>query len=189
VVWLSTPSRLDNEKTLLALAPCPRHNIIGSNNLDYGDLNYKQDTYFDRYGGYDCFRAFICAQEKIYELLGCEKFLSKEEADTAFESLQRHLAMKPVNEDAFREYFLEVNKELRKHGFSLPAEIIQVLDEDDIRKKTKRPNHFGSILSDEMDLVTLKDAMRELSDAPFMRELREILDGKYSGRPHWALDT
>jgi hypothetical protein len=93
VIQLSTPSHIEKEMTFLIIAPWPRHNKTGVNHPDYGDINYHEDKYFDRFGGYRSFQGMIYAFEpNIYEILGGEKFLPDEQIEVAFNAL-----------DAFRE--------------------------------------------------------------------------------------
>jgi len=89
ILRLSTPSRLEPEKTILTFASCPRHNNTGASHRDYGDIDYTTDPYFQRFGGYRAFQGIIYLfAGNIYHTLGGERFLKgdeKEEAIGAFD--------------------------------------------------------------------------------------------------------
>jgi hypothetical protein len=60
MIWLSTPLHIEKELTLLAFAECPKHNLGSAYHLDYGDtIDYYQDQYFKRFGGYPSFQGMI----------------------------------------------------------------------------------------------------------------------------------
>ena len=187
VVRLSTPSKLEKEMTLLVLHPCPRHNTDGLSFLDYGNKNYHEDSYFDSYGGYDSFRAMIFVYcRNIYQLLGSDKFLSEEEAGAALQALVQHEERKPGSiKNALREYSFDVNEHLRRDGVDLPEGVVQNLEQErqlrKIERERDKPEDFVFFPDGEVPRM-------DLSNAPFNLELREILDEKWSGRPHWALD-
>lgn len=183
VVRPSTPSRLQEEMTFFVCFPCPRHNDRGVSFLDYGNIDYHQDPYFDRFGGYDCFRAMIRLYgENIYTILGGTKFLGQEEADAAIDAL---IELDETHQGAvrsfLREYWFEVNEHLQSSGYDLPKEVVQYLEQEKLKR-----NKEESELSERMSRVRLP--RRDASEIPMSREVLEILDGKWSGRPHWAVD-
>lgn len=182
VIRQSTPSRICDELTLLVFSLCPRHNIEGIYRSDYGNIDYSQDLYFSRFGGYDSFRAFIYVyHENIYQLLGCERFLHPEEVEEAC-----NILLSQMNEDAVKkaleEYEWDVNIELERLGVELPAHMVEKIRNERLRRKEERPEAFGT--------TSLEDVRcPDLSGAPMIRELREILDGKCLGSVTGKLRT
>jgi hypothetical protein len=121
VIRLSTPSHIPKEITLLIFAPCPRHNETGVNHLDYGDINYHEDEYFDQFRDYRSFQGMIYAfTPNIYEILGGEKFLPDEQVEAALDALDEFREANEVGlHKVFLEYAYEVNNELERIGFPL----------------------------------------------------------------------
>jgi hypothetical protein len=184
VARLSTPSQLHDEMTLFVLAPCPRHNNFGINYLDYGNIDYHQDRYFDKFGGYDCFRALVYLERNIYKMLGGERFLPIEDAVCTLEALEQDDDALGFFRESYREYFLEINEELRKRGVDLPNEILQRLNDEQLRRKKEGCGEFDPIFGGNRDYGPRID----ISSSPLIQELHQILDGEWSGTPHWSLD-
>ena len=137
VIRLSTPSRIVEEQTFLTVAPCPRHNKVGVSHLDYGDINYHEDEYFDRFGGYPSFQGMIYAFiPGIYELLGGEVFLPDEQVEAALSACK---AFRESNEvglcEEFFEYIYQVNDELERIGFPLPDTLVQHIRDERLRRR------------------------------------------------------
>lgn len=191
VIRLSTPSHIEKEQTLLTFAPCPRHNKTGDNHLDYGDINYHEDEYFDRFGGYCSFQGLIYAfAPNIYEILGGEKFLPDEQIEAALIALD---AFREANEvglrKAFVEYSYEVNNELEIIGFPLPESVVQAVRVERLRRRDAQAAKNKELgLSDLIGLSLSKEQQRDLRDIPMLREVDKILDGKWSGKPHWTIE-
>jgi hypothetical protein len=187
VIRLSTPSRIVREQTFLTLAPCPRHNKEGVSHLDYGDINYHEDEYFDRFGGYRSFQGMIYALPQIYEFLGGEDFLPGEQVEAALNALE---AFREANEvgmhKEFHEYIYEVNNELDRIGFPLPDPIVQQIRDERLRRKATINKKLGRPISKDSS-VSMKPRINR-HNIPMVREVDEILDGKWSGKPHWAIE-
>jgi hypothetical protein len=191
VIRLSTPSHIEKEQTFLTVARCPRHNKIGINYLDYGDINYYEDEYFDRFGGYRSFQGMIYTfAPNIYEILGGEKFLPHEELEAALNALD---AFREANEvglrKVFLEYVYEVNDELERIGFPLPESAAQDVRDERLRRRdaqAARNKELG--IPDCIDLSPSKEEVQNFRDMPMVREVAEILGGKWSGKPHWTIE-
>jgi len=187
VIRLSTPSKwfATDEQTLLELAPCPRHNDMGVSYWDYGSLvNYHEDPYFAKYGGYDMFRMQVVVRSQTIEAwLGHEKFLSDEELNAAIE-IWRSLSDERQNEItvAMSQYRAEYLDCLDRNGVKIPA------DQWDILTKHREENtamceHMG------LDGFELSESQREdIRNSAMVRELQDILSGKASGKPHWRVE-
>jgi hypothetical protein len=192
VIRLSTPSHIEKEKTLLAIALCPRHNSRGVSHLDYGDINYHEDEYFDQFGGYRSFQGMIYAfAPNIYdEILGGEKFLPSEQIEAALNALD---AFREANEvglrKVFLEYFYEVNDELERIGFPLPDLVVQAVKDERLRRRDARAARYEELgLPDFTHLSLSEEEKRGFRDIPMVRQVDEILDGKWSGKPHWIIE-
>jgi hypothetical protein len=192
VIRLSTPSHIEEELTLLTFAVCPRHNIRSVCHLDYGDtINHHQDQYFERFGGYRSFQGMIyCFTPNIYESLGGEKLLPAEHIGEALKALDE---FQKTNEEGFRkaflEYAVEVNDVLERIGFPLPEQAEQAVRDERLRRRSAevvKNKELG--LPDFTDFNLSEEQQRDLRDSPMVRELHEILDGKWSGKPHWAIE-
>jgi hypothetical protein len=185
VIRLSTPSHIKKEKTLLTLASCPRHNKIGVSHLDYGDINYHEDEYFDRFGGYRSFQGMIYAfAPNIYdEMLGGEKFLPNEQIEAALNAL---LPFQEANEvglrKVFLEYAFEVNDKLERIGFPLPDSAVQAVKDERLRRRDARAARNKELGLSDLSGSSLSEEQRQgFRNIPTVREVYEILDGKCRG--------
>lgn len=87
--------------------------------------------------------------------------------------------------NVFCEYAFEVNDELERIGFSLSDSAVQaVKDERDAR--AARDKELG--LPDSSGLIPSDEQRRGFQDIPMVREVNEITDGKWSGKPHWTIE-
>jgi hypothetical protein len=192
VIRLSTPSHIEKELTLLTVAACPRHNIGSFCHLDYGDtIDYHQDQYFDRFGGYRSFQGMIyCFVPTIYECLGGEKFLPAAQVDEALKALDE---FQKTTEEGFRkaflEYAFEVNDVLERNGFPLSEQVEQTVKDERLRRRSAEAVKNEELgLPDFTDFSFSGEQQWDLRDIPMVRELHEILDGKWSGKAHWTIE-
>ncbi|KUJ08875.1 uncharacterized protein LY89DRAFT_328516 [Mollisia scopiformis] len=190
VIRLSTPSHIEKEQTLLTFAQCPRHNETGATHLDYGDLDYHSDKYFDRFGGYRSFQAMIYAfAPNIYEILGREKFLAGEQIDAAFDALNAFRRGDEMRlRKAFLEYVYEVNDELERNGFPLPESAVHGVKDERRRREEAHAVGNKELGFPEFSKDLRKEFQRDIREVPMMKEVDEILDGKWSGKPHWMIE-
>jgi hypothetical protein len=184
VIRLSTPSRLSEEITILVFGICPRHNIQGVSHPDYGNIDYRKDPYFDQFGGYDSFRAVIfLSVPRIYELLGGERFLPEDQFEESFRYFDEASHRTEENghflERAFSRYAFEVNDKMEEMGAVLPDSVAEAVRNERLRQQSTSKFNFSS-LSETQGL--------DLSNSPMMRQLHDILDGKWSGKPHWVIE-
>jgi hypothetical protein len=188
VIRLSTPSRIVQEQTFLTVAPCPRHNKVGVSHLDYGDINYHEDEYFNRFGGYRSFQGMLYAFiPKMYEFLGGENFLPGEQVEAALGALEAFLEENEVGlRNQFHEYIYEVNDELDRIGFPLSEPIVQQTRDERLRRKATMNQKLG--LPVPKDSSVSMEPRIDRYEIPMLREVDEILDGKWSGKPHWAIE-
>jgi hypothetical protein len=194
VVRLSTPSHIEKEQTLFILAQCPRHNTQGICHKDYGDIDYRHDPYFDPFGGYRSFQGFIFHfATDIYETLGGERFLPTEQIKGATKALNIFLKK---GEEHYRHviggYTFEINNVLEKAGFELPDSIAETNRNERLRRRNAAASEtkmlFGIDDVGDLDNTTLIKQKLDIYDSPMGRELGEILQGKWSGKPHWAIE-
>lgn len=191
VIRLSTPSHIVKEQTDLILAPCPRHNKVDVRHKDYGDIDNNQDEYFNRFGGYRSFQGIVYIfAPKIYEILGAERFLPAEHVEDA---LKVFIEYWNGNEEGlrtvFNEYSFDINDKLEGVGFELPDSLVEAVKDERLRRKNNdavERKDLGLFDSDELNWN--KEQQQDFRDIPMVRELNEILGGKYSGKPHWALE-
>ncbi|KAI1341450.1 hypothetical protein F5Y15DRAFT_356910 [Xylariaceae sp. FL0016] len=115
------------EVTKLTAEPCPRHNNRGitcKGRTDLGDN--RVDPYFDRYGGYDCFRGMVSRDLRTWELLGGEAFLSSKDRSTALSKFDAQNQDRSSSvETQWTQYRFEVNSTLQDHGVRLPEKLAQ----------------------------------------------------------------
>lgn len=179
VLRISTPSRFVPECTILVLANCPRHNKFGISFRDYGNVDYHSDPYFGRFGGYDSFRYIIALHFPYHcETLGADRFLTDEDferIDSDMSNLSIEMWAKLLRE--VTEYRFERNNELVKTGREAPPEITKELTE---KRAEIDPDGRWQILCQS-------ESYRWKSN-PATSEVHEILDGNWSGKPHWAID-
>ncbi|KAN0090555.1 hypothetical protein V8E51_019134 [Hyaloscypha variabilis] len=192
ILRLSTPSQLIAERTVLVFASCPRHNSTGLSHRDYGDIDYNTDRYFARFGGYKAFQGIIyLLAGNVFETLGGERFLPKEQKDEAVEAFDG-CWMGDIEGfwKVLREYMFEVNDELERVGFELPEQVLREVKEERVRRRNEKELREGMYFLGLRDdtLVGPDGERRELSKVPMVREVNEILEGRWDGKPHWALD-
>lgn len=188
VIRLSTPSHIEKEMTILVPAPCPRHNTVDACHTDYGEINYYQDPYFEQFGGYYSFQYFIYLfKPNIYDLLGGERFLRNDRIEDALKAFKK---FREGNDEGLSkvnyEYFFEINDELEKVGFKLPDGIVENIRDERLRRRneSKLLGH-----GDFSNVGLSEEGRRDFSDMPMVRELKKILAGKWSGKPHWAIEN
>jgi hypothetical protein len=131
-----------------------------------------------------------CFIPNIYESLGGEKLLPAEHIGEALKALDE---FQKTNEEGFRkaflEYAVEVNDVLERIGFPLPEQAEQAVRDERLRRRSAevvKNKELG--LPDFTDFNLSEEQQRDLRDSPMVRELHEILDGKWSGKPHWAIE-
>ncbi|PGH23523.1 hypothetical protein AJ80_02477 [Polytolypa hystricis UAMH7299] len=106
----SSPSQNGHVVTWVTFGLCPRHNVEDMAYEDDGNQDYHQDPYFDKYGGYDAFRAFVSGSEHIYEELDGERFLPACEVAGALKGLYNALSEPSgAAREALMEYTTEVD--------------------------------------------------------------------------------
>lgn len=177
--------------TFLIPTPCPRHNTIGVCHLDYGDIDYQQDQYFEQFGGYRSFQGMIYDfHPNVYEILGGQKFLPHEQAEEALKALD---TFREGNEEGFRkvflEYVFEVNDMLETIGFQMPDSIVQDVKDERLRRRSLQVAKNIEIgIPDVINLSFSEEQQMDIRESPTIQELNEILDGKWSGKPHWAIE-
>jgi hypothetical protein len=175
----STPTWSESEIPLPLPCICPRHNTVGINFRDYGNIDYHEDPYFKQFGGYNAFRAYIYFfQPRIYEALGGEKFLPQHQVEDARIILDTQLREKGeedfFNNKVWHEYSVEVNSDLEELGLKLPDDKANIVREE---RMPRKQDIFDYLLREHPD--SLKHLLSEIED---------ILDGKWTGKPHWALE-
>ncbi|KFY14081.1 hypothetical protein V492_02861 [Pseudogymnoascus sp. VKM F-4246] len=188
VIRMSTPSYIEKEITVLVLALCPRHNTVDACHRDYGEIDYYQDPYFEQFGGYYSFQYFIyLLKPDIYNVLGGERFLRNDRIKDALKAFDK---FREGNDEGLNkanfEYFFEINDKLENVGFKLPDRIAEVIRDERLRRRNERKLLRGSDFS---NVRLSEEQRRDFSNAPMTRELNEILAGKWSGRPHWAIEN
>lgn len=176
VIRLSTPSHIEMEQTFLMLGFCPRHNCAGLCHKDYGDLDYQQDQYFEEFGGYRSFQGLLYVLEpKIYGLLGGERFLPSEHVEEAQNALAK---FRKENAEGFIkvlfEYQFDINDKLERIGYAMPQSMAEAV-------RYERLQRSGRFTSND-------EQRRDVYDSPMMKEVRLILNGEWSGEPHWTLE-
>ncbi|KAE9365771.1 hypothetical protein N431DRAFT_516548 [Stipitochalara longipes BDJ] len=192
ILRLSTPSHIEKEQTFLTFALCPRHNTRGVSYLDYGNIDYNTDQYFARFGGYKAFQGIIYMfAGNIYETLGGERFLSKDEKDGAVEAFDEFWKGDLEGfKKLFLEYMFEINDKLEREGFELPDEVVRGVREERLKRQSQdaewRETGLHGLHGES--LVDTSGKRMDLRDIPMVKEVNEILDGKWNGKPHWALD-
>lgn len=171
---LSTPSQFEwsPEMTILIGDSCPRHNDIGLRRKDYGDfVDIHTDPYFDRFGGYNAFRAVLGGDQTALTQLGGDAFLASHDLPMAMEALGKALAhQKDVVDKAWLEYDCEIYDRLQKMGHELPEDEAKVLAE---YKRTREKADEQGPFKNAVDF------------SPWTSEVRSILSGKWDGIPHW----
>jgi hypothetical protein len=188
VIRLSTPSHIEKEMTFLVPAPCPRHNTVGACHTDYGEINYHQDPYFEQFGGYYSFQYFIyLCKPAIYSLLGGERFLHNNRIEDALKAFNK---FREGNDEGLSkvnyEYFFEVNDELEKIGFKMPDSIAKNIRDERVRRRNE-----SELLGhgDFSNVGISEEQQRDFSNWPMVQELKKILAGEWSGKPHWAIEN
>ena len=189
VLRRTTPSRVEKEQTLLVVATCPRHNRNNSSRRDYGDLDYNKDPYFDQFGGYRAFQGFVYMfAGNIYDILGGEKFIPAEHIDEAKSLIDERIeADLDGLKEVFFEYYFEVNDAVEKAGIELPESEARFVEVERQRRKEKVNKDLG-IEPDDGEWGFSEEQRQHIYESPMMREVREILDGKWHGKNHWEVE-
>ncbi|KAI1075586.1 hypothetical protein F5B20DRAFT_559509 [Whalleya microplaca] len=189
VVRLSTPSRFEDnpEKTLLVHAICPRHNNEGIVHKDYGDLvNNRVDPYFAPFGGYDCFRAMVFMYLPNLELVGGDAFIDSNGCERALEVLQGKVREIPGQlEEAGTQYLFENFSELQDQGVLLREDIARQVNAWREEREQEREQDMISTYGCSFKGSPLES--RDWNEIPMLRELMEIVDGKWNGVLHWSI--
>jgi hypothetical protein len=172
---------------------CPRHNIFGISFLDYGDTDYQNDPYFDSFGGYDMFRYHICeAWPPLRWKLGGDSFFSEEERIDVLEHLELGAAKASTHEakadedgdgrdygsvdaleDTLSKYHFETLDSMMRAGFKPPDQVEKQIRQKRTEKATAGMYRFIG---------------PQTEDFQHIRGVKEVLSGKYSGKPHWAVE-
>jgi len=192
IIWRSTPSGffLDTgEITVLFSLTCPRHNKLGVCFPDYGDLDYRDDPYFNRFGGYDLFRYLVSTHwPTVRESLGDDKFLSDEELKKIESSVDEEPSSnddstqgwEKIEDDhadnfirALNHYVFELYDTMMKEGFKVPDHIAERV------RKERLERGWG-------DCRPLPEAFK-WEDLPAIKGVMEIIDRTWPGDPHWAI--
>ncbi|CAH0035979.1 unnamed protein product [Clonostachys rhizophaga] len=169
IVWASTPSQLEPEMPVPIVASCPRHNDKSISFLDYGDVDYSDDPYFDKFGGYGLFRLHVLTYfPHLYNILGGQAFMSDSDKTILMEKLdnvsdETWATIRP----ALVEYIFDYVDRLEVVGTAFPSNVTQWLAEQRLERDSIPETHMewlGSI------------------------EVREILNGEWSGKPHWDIE-
>ncbi|OIW23549.1 hypothetical protein CONLIGDRAFT_686477 [Coniochaeta ligniaria NRRL 30616] len=186
IVRMTSPASCEKEMTLIVLNTCPRHNSQGVSFSDYGNQDYHSDPYFDRFGGYDMFK-FLVSDEHVKKLdmLSNEKFMTQQEWLTAlfnkFLGYSEERRREVLN--AMEEYWLEIFETAESRGAQLTPNIRERLRERRQQHKAK----LGLDLLEDSDEMPqrFKLAADKLS---WVKEVNEILAGKWNGKLHWAVE-
>jgi hypothetical protein len=124
---------------------------------------------------------------KMYEFLGGENFLPGEQVEAALGALEAFLEENEVGlRKQFHEYIYEVNDELDRIGFPLSEPIVQQTRDERLRRKATMNQKLG--LPVPKDSSVSMEPRIDRYEIPMLREVDEILDGKWSGKPHWAIE-
>ncbi|CAG9949138.1 unnamed protein product [Clonostachys rosea f. rosea IK726] len=174
IVWTSTPSQLEPEMTIPLMASCPRHNDEGITFLDYGDLDYSDDPYFDKFGGYGLFRLHVLTYfPYLYNILGGQAFMSDSDKTILMEKLdnvsdETWATIRP----ALVEYHFDYFDRLEVVGAAFPSSVTRWLAGQRLERDGKK-----------------KPGIPETHiEWPGSIQVREILKGEWSGKPHWDIE-
>lgn len=192
IIRLSTPSRIEKELTLLRFAYCPRHNVRDIHYLDYGDIDYNEDEYFDKFGGYLSFQGMICYYlPNVYNTLGGGRFIPKKQVQAALNASD---AFREADEahlkEMLQEYIFEVNDELDRAGVTLPDTVLLATKAARSQRahaqaaKNRKLGLSGSIHAPQPN----EEQQEQLQESPMMQEVEQILNGEWSGKPHWTIE-
>jgi hypothetical protein len=185
IVRLTSPASCEKEMTLLIVAECPRHNCKGHSFLDYGNQDYRNDPYFDDFGGYDIFRFLVLSHPSgevcrvVSQVLGGDKFLTEDEKATISDAwLGLSDAGRARYSNRLVEYWTEVHEEFDSLGVELPVDAKERLRErrerrEQLNAKYGFPVSYGKLKAPEL---------------PWTKELEEILERKWSGKFHWIVE-
>jgi hypothetical protein len=181
----TSPASCEKEMTFLVTpfqAVCPRHNSQGITFWDYGNDDYHDDPYFDRFGGYDMFRflALGCSKDSFDTAVGGEKFMSDEDFRR---EQQKYLGLSEERQASLRsvmmeDYFIEGWDTLDRSNLPLPPHAAEKVRERRERGNDKRRAWKGNYSDSE--------TRQALYDSPMMREVRQICAGTSNGKPHWT---
>ncbi|KAI3318059.1 hypothetical protein HD806DRAFT_549420 [Xylariaceae sp. AK1471] len=211
VIRLSTPSRYNQheEITIFFVGACPRHNDQGVKYSDYGDLvDNHADPYFDRFGGYNCFRALlhssICSSLKY---LGGDAFVHHDEIGELFEELKVAIRERASEiHEAWRRYCFEVKTQLTRNGVPLPDELktwvnAHIDQENETSKEEASPALQSlDINSERLDRIPGPQSCHDVMTEGILKivngksyynimtkEVFKIVNGEWDGVPHWSI--
>ncbi|KAF3402226.1 hypothetical protein DPV78_003593 [Talaromyces pinophilus] len=175
----SSPSQFEPEIDILRFARCPRHNNKGVSFRDYQDYEDPQDDlYFDKFGGYDAFRAFIhCYLTPLYISLGSERFLAQGDVHNAYAALQT--AREVLGEGLMKvhqDYIFEHDDMLLRLGFTASDNARAYITAE--RKRRGLDQACG----------IANDQIWDLEESPMEKEVKTILNGEWRGKRHWLPD-
>jgi hypothetical protein len=189
IVRMTSPASCEKEMTIIVLHPCPRHNSNGVSFRDYGNQDYHSDPYFDKFGGYDMFKFLVIWWEddeyaEMRDMLGNEKFMSRPEWLSALHEW-REISDERMEEalGAMEEYWLDIFETAEQIGTPLTPDITERLRERRQRHKWKLSLDFS-----RNSHKSLLEPKLTADNLPWIKEVKEILAGKWNGRPHWAVE-
>lgn len=190
VVRLSTPSRLNEEMTILTVWPCPRHNSKGITFRDYSEiaLPCQSDPYFDRFGGYNAFWALLYRYlPNIYLHLGGPESITENQLEYGYVDLSR---MEERDEDSVRcivrDFKFDVAETMVYQGMDLHPDVTAEFIKEANRRRQAAGEKGFDFTHDEGARGKMRDGFE---DSPMGRELKEIITGNWKGVPHWTIEN
>ncbi|KAF7590196.1 hypothetical protein BBP40_003171 [Aspergillus hancockii] len=176
---ISTPSPLSPELTISINNRCPRHNSEGITHADYGNMDYHQDPYFDQFEGYNEFRGMVFSvfPEIYIDALGRQAFIAEKDLHGVIDDLNSATdRLGESFQDTVRECIYEANIDADLAGIPLPSHALELLRE---RKEGEQKDKWHEVL-------IYPDEIKDFSECPMMRDVADILHGRWSGKPHWT---
>ncbi|KAL5119567.1 hypothetical protein ACEQ8H_002413 [Pleosporales sp. CAS-2024a] len=188
VIWRATPSCIEPEMTFFHYAYCPRHNTTGERFRDYGSYSLPcKDTYFERFGGYNMFWAFLDHRyPEIFELLNGSAAISESDLIQGRVTYMKNEKERPAwLEDVDDDYWFDFVDTYKSVWQTFP----DVINAGYLRLQKKRvERRIKKVPRKEKLGDEIVKSLRKQFWKSFMgMELREILSGDWKGEPHWIL--
>lgn len=174
--------------TILVNHECPRHNTTATRFQDYNSLvsPHQNETYFENLGGYNAFWAFLNIHSpELYEALDGENAATPSMISEGIMNLASLEGNQPgAFESIKNNYAYDIIEIWVRSGKEIPPNLAAgFAQEKERRRKSGTMKGWEKLSYRDQDFFD-----QEMAKSPMIKELKEVLAGKWNGVPHWTIE-